>query len=87
MTGVVIPLGPQTLTWRLGGPRGTPRNGETVTAKNALTLAAAQIPADANYLGVHVYPDETAEFSFSKYPPNPSARGEEIYKENHLYGR
>lgn len=25
-----IPFGPQTLTWRLDGPKGTPRNGETV---------------------------------------------------------
>jgi len=75
VAGVVIPLGPQTLTWCLDGPDGNPRNGETVTAKNSLTLNADLIPSDANYLGVHIYPDETAEILFSEYIPEQSKRG------------
>ena len=78
ITGVTFPLGAQTLTWRLDGPLGMPRNGETVAARNPLTLNANQIPSDANYLGVHIYPDETAELTFSKYLPNTTLRGENI---------
>ena len=78
ITSVVIPLGPQTLTWRLGGPRGTPRNGETVGIKNSLVLNADQIPANARYIGVHIYPDSTAEFTFSKYMPDTTPRGDEL---------
>jgi len=81
ISGVVIPLGPQTLTWRDAG------TGQTFVAKKPLIITADQIPANARYLGVHVYPDETAEFTFAQYMPAPSARGEEIYKEHHLYGR
>ena len=78
ITGVAIPLGPQVLTWRLDGPKGTPRNGETVTLKNALVLTAEQIPVDARYIGVHIYPDETAEVTFSEYFPDTTPRGDEL---------
>jgi len=87
ISGVPIPLGPQTLTWKLGGPRGMPRNGDVVTAKNHLVLTVDKIPSNARYLGVHVYSDETAEFTFAQYMPELSERGEQIYKEHHLDGR
>ena len=78
ITGVTIPLGPQTLTWELGGPRGMARNGETVAVKNALILTADQIPPDARYIGVHIYPDDTAEFTFSEHFPDTTPRGDEL---------
>jgi len=81
ITGVTFPLGAQTLTWRLDGPRAMPRNGETVTARNPLTLNFDQIPSDDNYLGVHIYPDETAELTFSQYLPDTTPRGEKILME------
>lgn len=87
MTGVTIPMGTQTLSWRLDGPEGTPRNGETINVKNSILLTTEKIPSGTCYLGVHIYPDETAEFTFSQYLPKPSERGEAIYKEHHLYGR
>lgn len=87
MTDVTIPLGSQTLTWRLDGPRGMARNGETVTVKNLLTLSPETIQSNANYLAVHIYPDSTAELMTSENLPQPSIRGEQIYKEKHLYGR
>ena len=51
------------MTWRLGGPEGSPRNGDTLVNKNRLELAA--ITLGARYLGVHIYPDETVELSTS----------------------
>ncbi|TDK65214.1 hypothetical protein [Sapientia aquatica] len=68
-TGVIVnakfTLGPQKLTWRLGGPEGMPRQGETVTAKNNLILKPENIPKGSVYIGIHIYPDETAEFNFA----------------------
>jgi hypothetical protein len=87
MTAVTIPLGPQTLTWRLDGPAGTAGNGDTVTVKNSLSFTADQIPADSHYLGVHIYPDGTAELVSSVNFPEPTPKGEKIYKEKHLHGR
>ncbi|MBT2790353.1 hypothetical protein [Paraburkholderia strydomiana] len=81
MTGVTVPVGHQTLTWRDAG------SGDTVTAKNFLNFTPDQIPPDARYLGVHIYPDDTAELMTSPHFPEPSPRGELIYKEKHLYGR
>lgn len=81
VVGVPIPLGPQTLTWRLGGPRGMAHNGETVTVKNSLTLTREQIPSDAAYLAIHIYPDSTAELTFDHYLPSPTPRGQQILNE------
>lgn len=81
ISGVPVTLGPQALTWRLDGPKGTPRNGEVVSAKRALSLSPDQIPPDARYLGVHIYPDETAELNLSRYIPEATARGREIRAE------
>jgi hypothetical protein len=81
MTGVTIPFGPQTLSWRLDGPKGTPRNGETVAVKNSLILTKDQTPPQAEYLGVHIYPDSTAELFLSQYIPEISPRGQKILDE------
>jgi hypothetical protein len=80
IAGVTLPLGPQTLTWRDAG------TGKTFTAKNSLTLTPDQIPKGTRYLGVHIYPDETAELTFSADIPEDSSCGLEIYKEHKLYG-
>ena len=84
MTGVTVPLGRQTLSWRLDGPEGMPGNGDTVTVANVLTLTADQVSSDDRYLGVHIYPDNTAELTFSRYLPEATPKGERIYKENHI---
>jgi hypothetical protein len=73
--GVLIPLGPQTLTWRDAG------SGKNFSVKNPLVLTADQIPANARYLAVHIYPDETAEFTFAPYLPEPTPKGKKIYEE------
>lgn len=75
VAGVVVPLGPQTLTWCLSGPRGMARNGEIDRIKNSLVLTSQQIPTDASSLGVHIYPDNTAELIFSKDVLEQSERG------------
>jgi hypothetical protein len=81
MTGETIPFGTQKLTWRLGGSEGTPRNGNTVRAKNALVISKDQAPPNARYIGVHIFPDDTAEFTFSQYIPEASPRGEKVLAE------
>jgi len=81
ITGVSIPLGPQTLTWRDAG------TGQTFVAKNPLVITVDQIPSDAHYLGIHIYPDETVEFSFAKYLPEMTSRGREIFEEAQKNGQ
>jgi hypothetical protein len=55
-------------------PKGTPRNGEIVAAKSAVSLAA---PArGGRCLGVHIHPDDTVELVTSQYYPHPIKRGE-----------
>jgi hypothetical protein len=54
-----ITLGLQTVTWRLDGPEGMPRNGETVIAKNKPMLS--EVPKMVKWLGLHIYPDDTVE--------------------------
>lgn len=73
IAGVSLTLGPKKVSWRLDGPEGTPRNGETVVNKNTLELT--DIVPGAKYLGVHIYPDETVEFSTSVGRPDFSAKG------------
>ncbi|WP_266160633.1 hypothetical protein [Dyella silvatica] len=75
VAGVAIPLGPQTLTWRVDGPKGMADNGEAYRVKNALVVTAAQIPPEVRSLGVHIYPDNTAELIFSKDVLEQSERG------------
>ena len=76
ITGVRIPYGVQSLSFQLDGPEGTPRNGETVTVKN--TMVVDEIPKGTQYIGLNIYPDFTAELTFSSEWPQVSARGEQI---------
>jgi hypothetical protein len=78
---VTVPMGRQTLTWRLDGPEGMARNGETVTMKNSLILNPDDIPANAAYMGVYLYPDDTVEITFTEHMPRNSTRGKAIFKE------
>lgn len=81
VTGVTIPLGPQTLTWRDAG------SGKTFKVKNSLNLTQEQIPPDAGYLAIHIYSDETAELTFAKYLPDPTPRGQKILDEAEKNGK
>ncbi len=85
MMGMQFQAGPQKVTWRLDGPEGTHRNGETVIAKNIPELK--NIPATARYLAIHIYPDDTVEFIYTEHFPGLSERGEkfnaEWEKKNH----
>lgn len=81
ITGVRIPFGIQTLTWTLGGPKGTPRNGEHMQIKNRLMISKEQIPPGTRYIGLHLYPDDTAEITFAEFIPERTARGEKILSE------
>ena len=78
ITEVRIPFGIQALKWTLDGPRDSPRNGEVVTIKNQLVISAEQIPLGTRYLGLHLYPDDTAEITFADSIPERTARGEKI---------
>jgi len=75
---VVIPFGLQKLQWTLGGPKGTPRNGEVVALKNQVIISPAQIPDGTRYLALHLYPDETADVTFGAFIPERTPRGKEI---------
>lgn len=77
--GMTFLTGPHTVSWRLDGPLGTPRNGELVVSRNKPALE--NIPKEAKYLAVHVYPDDTAEFIFTQYFPGLSPRGEAFHAE------
>ena len=81
VSGVRVPMGVQRLTWRLGGPEGMARNGETVALKNKIVINPSDIPADTHYMGVYLYPDYTAEIAFTEFIPDVSARGQAIYDE------
>ncbi|HWV30325.1 MAG TPA: hypothetical protein VN038_11750 [Dyadobacter sp.] len=71
--GVSLTLGPKKVTWRLDGPEGFPRNGDTLVNKNGLELV--NVLPGAKYLGIHIYPDETVELSTSVGRPELSAKG------------
>jgi hypothetical protein len=73
ITGVTLTLGPKKISWRLDGPHGTPRNGETVHAKNTPRLD--DVPRDTHYLAMHVYPDETVELVISSHYPRATDKG------------
>lgn len=74
ITGVRFTLGPKRITWRLDGPPGAPRNGETVESANQVTLD--DVVPGARYLAVHIYPDDTVELLTSVQRPRVSPRGE-----------
>ena len=87
VTGVYIPFGQQTLNWRLDGPDGTPRNGDTINVKNLLVVSAAQVLATTRYLGLHIYPDFTAEIALCDDMPDISVRGDKILQNRDPHGR
>ena len=72
ISGVSIPLGAQTLTWRDAG------SGETFAVKNSLNLSPNQISPSVHYLDIHIYPDRTAEFTLSEHMPETTSRGHHI---------
>lgn len=74
IAGVQLALGPKKVTWRLDGPEGMARNGDTVANKNALQLN--EVVAGARFLAIHIYPDETVELVSSVHFPQRSARGD-----------
>lgn len=65
---MAIPLGPQVVTWRLGGPLDDPRSGQIVRAKNTPLLT--DVPKGTKWLAVHVYDDNTVELALSKGSPD-----------------
>lgn len=76
ITGVRIPFGAQTLTYTLGGPEGVIRENKKI--RNTLAVSPVQIPKDAQYAGLHLYPDNTAEIIFSESMPERTVRGRTI---------
>lgn len=74
VTGVPLMLGAQEVRWRLDGPPGMAGNGDTVRAANTVRLDS--VPADARYLAVHIFPDNTVELACSRFFPELTARGE-----------
>jgi len=73
MSGARFSSGYQTVRWTLDGPPGTPRNGEIIHAKNNPELASPVHGEE--YLSVHIYPDNTVEFIYSRNYPQCSQRG------------
>ena len=63
------------------------RNGDTVTAKNKLVIDRERIPSDARYVGVHIYPDDTAELSFANGLPKATDRGRQLWEEGSRNGK
>jgi hypothetical protein len=59
-----IVLGPQSVSWKLDGPEGMPRNGELVKAKNMPVLS--ELPKGVKWLALHIYDDDTVEIKLSK---------------------
>jgi len=82
ITGVWIPFGPQSLKWTLDGPKGTPGIGTIVEIKNRLTITPEQIPQGTRYIGLHLYPGDTAEATFSDGIPDRTERGQKIISDN-----
>lgn len=78
ITGVPVPLGPQVITWRLGGPKGMAGNGDTIHAANAPILQRPD--PKLTYLGVHIYPDNTVELIPEEFWPEKTEKGKEINK-------
>jgi hypothetical protein len=73
MSGASFSSGVQAVHWTLGGPPGMVRNGEIVKAKNSPKLVPA--PQGEQYLSLHIYPDDTVEFRYSRNYPQCSPRG------------
>lgn len=79
ITGVPVPLGPQSITWRLDGPKGMPGNGDTVSAINTPVLERPD--PKFTYLGVHIYPDNTVEIVPEQFWPEKTEKGQQINRQ------
>jgi hypothetical protein len=77
ITGVRIPFGSQTLTYTLGGPEGVVRENKRL--ENTLFILPERVPLGTQAIGLHLYPDNTAEITFSESIPARTARGEKIW--------
>jgi hypothetical protein len=83
--GIELQLGSKEVTWRLDGPQGAARNGETVSNKNNLKLD--YVMPGAKFLAIHIYPDDTVELITSVHFPQLSIRGEtEVRKMGKQHG-
>jgi hypothetical protein len=80
VTGVTVPMGKQKLVWTVDGPEGRPGNGDVFSLKNNVVISAEAIPAHSDYLGLYLYPDNTAEITFHHYMPGHTPRGEALRK-------
>jgi hypothetical protein len=86
ITGVRIPFGIQTLAWTLGGPEGMEGNGEHMKVKNNVVISPEQIPPGTRYIGLYLYPDDTAEVTFAEFIPEGTSRGKKIRSARKLHG-
>lgn len=75
ITGVRIPFGTQTLSYTLGGPEGVKREDKKISN---LVVSPEQMPKGTQYLGLHLYPDNTAEVTFSEFMTEETERGKKI---------
>jgi hypothetical protein len=73
ISGVTLTLGPKQVSWRLDGPPGAIGNGDKIVSRNSPILS--DVPKDANYLGVHIYPDTTVELIALPHYPRPTEKG------------
>ena len=46
--------------------------------KNNIVISPEQLPPGTRYIGLHLYPDYTAEVTFDELIPVRTARGERI---------
>lgn len=81
MMGMQFPFGPQKVTWRFTD------TGETVVAKNTPELK--DVPRNARYLAIHIYPDSAVEFIYTEHFPELSERGKKFHAdwEKKNYGK
>ncbi|CAE6820043.1 hypothetical protein PQR36_23090 [Paraburkholderia nemoris] len=72
---VRVKTGQVTVDWTLDGPENSPRLGEHIHAHGALE----KVPPDAQFLAVHIYPDQTVALEASRQladsrPPKGTAQ-------------
>lgn len=68
MNTSAVKLGPQDIKWK------DAKTGEIHTAKNQVTLTKNELKG-MKYLAVHLYPDDTVEFTTSNQWPNATEKG------------
>ena len=68
MNTSAVKLGPQDIKWK------DAKTGEIHTAKNQVTLTKNELKG-MKYLAVHLYPDDTIEFTTSNAWPDSTEKG------------